>query len=208
MKGFATLPIIIVAVILLAGFFLLGSRFRDMKPPAPPPGGSTETQHQQVGQQRAPNLGAGINKPFYEKDGLYLTHTWPGEKNFSNEETEILVFNESGSSIEVKSFELDYTVEGKVYPHKSETWEKFPSKESWERIEYIIISAQHYQGQPLALARGEKGKLHWHINFGNKPLDGKQKITLKLTLVRDGQTIIIEESFTRDSGEVVSKEEH
>ena len=148
------------------------------------------------------------NEYFYSKDGLSLTHAWPGEGNFSNEETEILLFNESSSNLEVKSFDLTYTVEGKTYPQKSGTWEKFPSKESWEKQEYIMLSPQHYKGEQLLLTPGQKGKLHWHINFGSQPLDGKQTIQLKLTLLKGNETITIDEGFHRDSGTVVSKDEH
>ena len=202
--------IIIGVVILFAGLFLVGSRFRDMKPPdfTQPPKEQHQPTQQQGNQQAKHDLGEGINKPFYEKDGLYLTHTWPGERNFSNEETEILVFNESEDIVEVKSFDLTYSVVGKAYPHKSGTWEKFPSSTSWERSEYIMISKQYYKGEPLDLARGEKGKLHWHINFGKEPLDGKQTVNIKLTLLRDGETVTIDEEFSRNSGKVYSTDQH
>lgn len=197
--------IIIIAVLVSLGvFFIAGSYFKDN----PPQFQKSQPQHQGGSKREEPDLGAGVGKPFYSKDGLYLTHSWPGENNFSNEETEILLFNESSSNVEVKSFDLIYSVEGKTYPHKSGTWEKFPSKTSWDRTEYLNISAQHYQDQLLALARGEKGKLHWHINFDPTPLDGKQTVTVKLILLKDGQTITIGEQFNRDSGTVFSKDEH
>lgn len=198
--------IIIGVVILLIAFFMVGSNFRDKRPDFTQGPSQQEHQKQQGNQQS--NLGAGINEPFYSKDGLYLSHSWPSERNFSAEETEILLFNESDSAIEVKSFDLIYSVEGKVYPHKSGTWEKFPSKESWERQEYVMISKDHYKGQPLILARGEKGKLHWHIQFGSQPLDGKQTVKVKLTLLKGSGTITIDEQFNRASGTVFSKDEH
>jgi hypothetical protein len=99
-------------------------------------------------------------------------------------------------------------VENKTYPHKSGTWEKFPSKTSWEKIEYLNISPQYYKGEPLILEPGQKGKLHWHINFGSQPLDGKQTVQLKLTFLKGNETITIEEKFNRDSGIVVSRDEH
>lgn len=201
MKGFAGLPIIILIVIVLGVFFLVGSYFRENKPQI------NRESNQQGQQQQSFNL-PGVNNPFYNKDGLYLTHSWPSEGSFSAEETEILLFNESADKVEIKSFSIEYLVEGKTYPHKSGTWEKFPSKDNHERIEYINISAQHYQNQPLALARGEKGKLHWHINFGSQPLSGKQTVRVKLTLLKGNQTINIDEQFNRDSGTVVNKEDH
>ena len=152
--------------------------------------------------------GYGRQKPFYSKDGISLQHTWPGEGNFSNEETEILLFNEGSVNLEVKSYDLIYTVEDKTYSHKSGTWEKFPSRESWDKIEYLNISSQYYKGELLSLTPGQKSKLHWHMNFGSQPLDGKQTIQLKLTLLRGRETITIDEQFKRDSGTVVSKDEH
>lgn len=190
MKGIAALPIIIVTIVVLVVFL-------------------TESAVSQPGSnQRTPDLGAGVNKPFYSEGDLYLTHSWPSEGNFSAEETEILLFNEGNSNVEVKSFNLEYQVEGKSYPHKSGTWEKFPTRVSWERAEYLNISPQYYTGQPLTLARGEKGKLHWHIQFGSNPLNGKQAVKVKLTLLKDGQTINIDEEFNRDSGTVFTKENH
>lgn len=183
--------IIIGVIIVVLGIMAFGFFSRGSLPP----------QDQQDYKQSGSN-------PFYFQDDLSLTHSWPGEGNFSNEETEILLFNESNSSIEVKSFDLDYSVEGKTYPHKSGTWEKFPSKTSWERIEYLNISPQYYKNEPLILTSGQKGKLHWHIQFGPNPLDGKQIVTVKLTLIKDDQTININEQFTRSSGTVFSKDEH
>lgn len=207
MKGFAALPIVIGVVVFLGLLWIAGSYLKD-NPPVQRDQSPLSPPHQAESEQTNPDLGAGVSKPFYSKDGLYLTHTWPGAQFFSNEETEILVFNESGSQVEVKSFDLTYSVEGKTYPHKSGTWEKFPRKDNHERIEYINISPQYYQGQPLALAPGQKGKLHWHIQFGSTPLDGKQTVKVKLTLLKDGQTINIDEQFTRNSGTVFSKEGH
>lgn len=195
--------IIIVGVIIALGFFGLRFVQSDHDQPAQNLPGNTQNQ---PSQQSSGVYGSTAS--FYDKDGISLQHYWPSEGNFSAEETEILLFNDSSSNLQVKSFDLTYTVAGKTYPQKSGTWEKFPSKESWEKTEYLNISAQHYQSQPLILAQGEKGKLHWHINFGSQPLDGKQTVTVKLTLLKDNQTIAIDEQFTRDSGTVFSKEDH
>lgn len=203
------LPKVIVGVVLLLiAFFVVGFNLRDKRPDFIQGPSQQKHEQQKTNQQNAPDLGAGVNEPFYSKDGLYLTHTWPIEGNFSAEETEILLLNESDSAVEVKSFDLTYNVEGKTYPHKSGTWEKFPDKVSWERIEYIMISTQYYKGEQLILGPGQKGKLHWHINFGSQPLDGKQTITVRLTLLKGSETIIINEQFTRASGAVFSKNEH
>lgn len=213
-KGVSLILLLIpAALIFLGGAFIIGGKNSGnyQQPGSQGENHSNPSQNSKVFLKQvgdSPGLGAGVNKPFYSQDGLYLTHSWPSEGNFSAEETEILLFNESESNVEVKSFNLEYQVEGKTYPHKSGTWEKFPNRVSWERTEYLNISPNYYKGQPLDLARGEKGKLHWHINFGPTPLDGKQTIKVKLTLLKDGQTINIDEEFNRDSGTVFSKENH
>lgn len=190
---------VIIGIILIIGVLFTWYSFTPKSP---------QTQQTPVESDPSPKAGTNTIKSFYSKGGLSLNHTWPGEEHFSNEETEILIFNESDTKVEVKSFDLTYEVESKIYPQKSGTWEKFPSTSSWDRMEYINISKQHYQNQPLNLAQGEKGKLHWHINFGPQPLSGKQTVTIKITLLKNGQTINIDEQFTRDSGEVFSKDEH
>lgn len=114
--------IIIGVVVIFAGIFAWYAFAPKQSPTsqhAPAESDSVPEQSQQENKQR-------VSNSFYSEDGLSLTHSWPGEGNFSNEETEVLLFNESGSSVEVKSFDLTYTVEGKNYPHKSGTWEKFP----------------------------------------------------------------------------------
>lgn len=188
--------IIIGAVVILLALFA----WYTFAPKQLPSSQHAPEQTQPRNQQQPPT--------FYSKGGLSFTHSWPGEGNFSAEETEILLFNESNSSFEVKSFDLTYSVEGKTYPHKSGTWEKFARKDSPEKIEYLNISPQYYKGEKLLLNPGQKGKLHWHIQFGPNPLDGKQTVAVKLTLLKDGQAININEQFHRDSGTVFSKGEH
>lgn len=152
--------------------------------------------------------GYGFKKPFYEKDGVSLQHYWPGEGSFSSEETEIIVLNEGNAHVQINSFDMTYAIEDKSYPQKSGTWEKFPSKQSWNKIEYLNISPQYYKSEPLILTPGQKGKLHWHIQFGPNPLDGKQTVTVKLILLKDNETITVDEQFNRDSGSVFSKDNH
>lgn len=195
--------IIIVGVILALGFIGFRLIQPDRSQPAQNLPGNTQNQPSQQS-----SGGYGSTASFYDKGGISLQHYWPSEGSFSAEETEVLLFNGNSSNLQVKSFDLTYTVEGKTYPQKSGTWEKFPSKESWEKIEYFNIDERHYQNQPLVLAPGEKGKLHWHIQFGSQPLDGKQTVKVKLTLLKGSETITIDEQFNRDSGTVVSKGEH
>lgn len=203
------LKIIAVLIILAAGFFGLNSLQANIRPQPTGYSPIAEKQPDQQSEHNQPTSGGyGTAAPFYSKDGITLEHYWPGEANFSNEETEVLVFNNSSSKIEVKSFDMEYMVAGKTYPHKSGTWEKFPTTRSWDRIEYLNISPQYYKGEPLILEIGQKGKLHWHINFGSSPLDGKQTVEVKLTFIKNGKTITTNEKLTRDSGTVFSKDGH
>lgn len=183
---------LIIAALLIGLFLVAGTVFK----------GNEKEEYQ------TSSGGYGYREAFWQKEGISLQHYWPGEENFSNEETEILIFNDSNVSIQIKSFSLDYSVEGKVYPHKSGTWEKYPSKTSWEKLEYLNISPQYYKGEQLIVKPGEKGKLHWHILFGPTPMSGKQTVHVKLTLLKKSQTINIDEEFQRDQGEVFSKDEH
>ena len=188
----------VVIIALFAGWNLLQKQSLVNKP---------QLQQNQQGYQEESGR-YGMKQPFYNKDGISLQHYWPGDGSFSNEETEILLFNDSNSNLQVKSFDLTYSVEDKTYPQKSGTWEKFPSKTSWDRIEYINISSQYYKGELLSLTPGQKGKLHWHMQFGPNPLDGKQIVKIQLTLLKNGQTINIDEQFNRGSGTVMSKGNH
>lgn len=202
---------VIFVVIIVAVLGGLGIMFKPGDKAPRQPGESNQypqSLQNQPPQQQSSSGGYGMKKPFYQKGGVSLQHYWPDEGSFSNEETEILLFNDSNSNLQVTSFDLVYTVESKVYPHKSGTWEKFPSRQSWDRIEYININKPHYQGQSLDLARGQKGKLHWHIQFGPNPLDGKQTVKVKLALLKGNETITIDEQFNRASGVVVSKDNH
>lgn len=203
----STQLILVFAVVLVAGLtglFLLNKQRDSLSTPLE----QQNQPRQNKNSSNQPQEGYGFKQPFYDKDGIALQHYWPGDGSFSNEETEILLFNEGASDLQVKSYDLVYSVDGKTYPHKSGTWEKFPSEQSWDRMEYINISPQYYKSEPLILTPGQKGKLHWHINFGSQPLDGKQAVSIKLTLFKDGKSVSIEQSFIRDSGIVVSKGDH
>lgn len=201
------LAVIAIVAVIGFGYTQISKNDKALLPDTEPDHDQPTIQSNQTAKQESSG-GYGMKKPFYSKDGISLQHYWPSEGSFSAEETEILLFNDNSSNLQVKSFDLVYMVEGKTYLQKSGTWEKFATKESWERIEYIMISPQYYKGELLLLTPGQKGKLHWHIQFGSQPLDGKQTVTVKLTLLKDGQAINIDEQFTRLSGTVVSKEDH
>jgi hypothetical protein len=201
-SGFTLVLVLIagIAIVAIVGIGYVSPSYKQLTHEQP-------NQNQTDNQENSPG-GYGMKKPFYQKGGVSLQHYWPGDGSFSNEETEILLLNESSSDLQVKSFDLTYAVEGKIYLQKSGNWEKFPTKQSWDKIEYLNISPQYYKNEPLILEPGQKGKLHWHMNFGSQPLDGKQAVHVKLTLLKGNEAITIDEEFHRDSGTVVSSDEH
>lgn len=207
MKRIFIIIIIITVAVFVGAYFLLQQSVKLL------PSSNLQFRQNEHGESASKHIqqengGYGFKKPFYRQDGISLQHYWPGEASFSNEEAEILLLNESNSNVGVKSFDLTYIVEGKTYPQKSGTWEKFPSKTSWDKIEYLSISSQYYKGELLSLTPGQKGKLHWHIQFGSQPLDGKQIIKLKLMLVKGTEVLRIDEEFHRNAGSVFSSSDH
>lgn len=205
-KGSTQLILVVVVIIVLGlvGFFFLNKQGTSL----PIPAGHQEQPQQSKDNNNQPQEGYGFKQPFYQKNGISLQHYWPGEGSFSAEETEILVVNESDASVAIKSFEMTYFIEGKPYSQKSGTWERFPTKASWDKIEYINISPQYYKNEPLILESGQKGKLHWHINFGPQQLNGKQTVKIILMLLKGSERLTIDEEFNRDSGAVFSKDNH
>lgn len=72
----------------------------------------------------------------------------------------------------------------------SGTWEKFPSRTSWEKMEYINIGQGQYRGT-LTLAPGERGKLHYHLQ------GAPAAVRLRASLAVAGRSTALEESVTR-----------
>jgi hypothetical protein len=72
----------------------------------------------------------------------------------------------------------------------SGTWEKFPSRDNWDRIEYMSIPPSSYQGDSLLVQPGEKAKIHWHLeSIASTNTD--QSVVLDLTVTRGARTEII-----------------
>lgn len=186
-SGFSKIIIVVfVGIVLLGG----GAIFVRNQQPSPiqPNRQQGQNQYQQNQyQQDNQYQGYGFKRPFYSKDGVSFQHYWPGDGSFSNEETEVLVINESTARVQITSFDMSYTIRAQGYSQKSGTWEKFPSKQSWDRIEYLNISPQYYKGEPLILEVGQKGKLHWHLNlFQPPPQRATHAIDIKLSYTVGG----------------------
>ena len=140
------------------------------------------------------------NSVFYEQNGLTLEYYWPldDSSNLSADETEILAYNESDEAIEFVMPQMTFTEGGSPRAQISGTWEKYPSRNSWDRIEYISIPPSLYQGEPLLLQPGEKAKIHWHLE-GITSTDTNQSVALDLTVTTGARTETITQTLVRDS---------
>ena len=140
------------------------------------------------------------NPVFYEQNGLTLEYYWPldDRSNLSADETEILAYNESDAAIEFKMPKVTFMENGTPRAQFSGTWEKFPSRYSWDRIEYIAIPPSLYQGEPLVVHPGEKAKLHWHLERISST-DTNQSVVLDLTVATRGRTETIRQTLVRGS---------
>ena len=109
----------------------------------------------------APNSQRQTQTPvFYGRDGLTLEYYWPldDRSNLSAEETEILAYNESDQAIEFTTPNMTFAENGSPRVLFSGTWEKFPSRDNWDRIEYISIPPSSYQGIPCSCSQEKKQK--------------------------------------------------
>ena len=140
------------------------------------------------------------NPVFYEQNGLTLEYYWPldDRSNLSADETEILAYNDSDEAIEFKTPNIAFTENGSTRVQFSGTWEKFPSRFSWDRIEYISIPPSLYKGEPLLVLPGEKAKIHWHLEPITS-IDNDQSVVLELTVTTGAGTKIITQRLVRGS---------
>ena len=137
---------------------------------------------------------------FYQQDGLTLEYHWPlDDLNYlSAEETQILAYNESDEAIEFIMPQMSFTENGSPRAITSGTWEKFPSRHSWDRIEQIFIPPSSYQGEPLLVQPGEKAKIHWHLERITST-DTNQSVALDLTVTTGARTETITLTLVRHS---------
>ena len=137
---------------------------------------------------------------------MTLDYRWPLDtlRNLSADETEILAYNESGDAIEFLLPKITFTENGVPRLPLSGTWEKFPSRSSWERSEYISIPPSPYQGESLVLLSGEKAKLHWHMEGVSSTETGQVvSIELEVTTGTGAQTIAETLMRNTDQGRAV-----
>lgn len=134
--------------------------------PTPQPATSVEAEKQHLSASLPTDSRVQAeDQAFYSQDGVTLEYYWPIDdgRNLSADETEILAYNESDETIEFVSPKIAFTENGRLRAQFSGTWEKFPSRDSWDRIEYISFLPSPYGGEKLLVYPGEKAKIHWHL---------------------------------------------
>ena len=136
---------------------------------------------------------------FYQQNGLTLEYHWPLDdlNHLSAEETQILAYNESDEAIEFIMPQMSFTENGSPRAITSGTWEKFPFRHSWDRIEQIFLLSS-YQGEPLLVQPGEKAKIHWHLERITST-DTNQSVALDLTVTTGARTETITLTLVRHS---------
>lgn len=174
---------------------------------APPP--VQPATSERAGESKAPAAQPANSKPnsqlkarspvFYDQNGLTLEYYWPLDNQgfLSASETEILAYNKSDEEIEFKSPKITFMENGSQRAQISGTWEKFPSRDSWDRIEYISIPPSPYQGDALLVDPGEKAKIHWHMESVTSA-DTDQSVVLDLTVTTGAGTELITQSILRN----------
>lgn len=141
------------------------------------------------------------SRVFFEKDGLSFEQYWLRDfyaPHMKADETEIQIYNEGSKTVGFKSIKVEYFVDGVKLVEKSGTWEKFPSRTSWEKTQYVNISPAYYKGESLILNPGEKGKIHHHIEAGKDiPSAKDQKVQINLVYTLDDEEVTLEKELVR-----------
>lgn len=185
------------------------------RPPVPDTTAHTEDEHSSPSKltNPAPEMQDSV---FYDRDGLVLEFYWPSDiaGYLSADETEILAYNEGTDTIEFTDPRITFSDGGTPRGQYSGTWEKFPSKSSWDRTEYISIPPSPYQGEPLLVHPGEKVKIHWHLGESTST-DANQTVAVNLTVTAGSRTESIIQTLSRqpelvetenDSGPAIAPE--
>lgn len=142
---------------------------------------------------------------FYNQGGIVLEYYWPFDNNgnLSASETEILAYNETDEVIEFVNPRLTFSEGSITRAQTSGTWEKFPSRASWERSEYIQIPPSPYGGEQLRVLPGEKAKIHWHME-GVSSADTLQTASMILTARTSAGTQVIDRMVQRGTAQASS----
>ncbi len=136
-------------------------------------------------------------KVFFEKGNIQFEHYWPNSGSLGSDESEILVYNEGNVSVQIVSTDMKFIAGGKTYTQYSGTWEKFPSRASWDRIEYTNIQPNYYKGEPLIIQPGQKGKIHYHYQFGGDISQQQQAVKINIVYNHGGKEESIDMELKR-----------
>ena len=134
----------------------------------------------------------------YQQDGVTFEHYFPHTGSLKGDESEILIYNQGNTAVQIMSSDQKFIVAGRTYEQYSGTWEKFPAVQSWERIDYINIHPRYYQTQPLILESGQKGKLHWHYQFAGDIRGKEQAVDIKIAFKVGAQSYTLERRVNRE----------
>ena len=136
----------------------------------------------------------------HRQDGVTFEHYFPNTGSLKGDESEILMYNEGNAVVQVTSSDMKFIVAGRTYEQDSGTWEKFPSIQSWERIEQVNIKPPYYQGQHLILEPGQKGKLHWHYQITGDIRGKEQAVDIDITYSIGAQSYTLKKKVVREEG--------
>jgi hypothetical protein len=159
------------------------------------PGLAPEAEESRA-EENAPALFPG-GTVIHQQDGVTLEHYFPNTGSLKSDESEILIYNRGKAAVQITSSDMKFILDGKTYEQYSGTWEKFPSQQSWERIEYVNIHPRYYAQEPLMLQPGEKGKLHWHYQFEQDIQNKPQAVEIDIIYTLGGEKQIIDQRLTK-----------
>lgn len=134
----------------------------------------------------------------YNQDQVIFEHYWPNTASLKGDESEILVYNEGTAPVQITASDQIFILGNQRYSQYSGTWEKFPSRQSWNRIDYVNINQNYYTGQPLILEPGQKGKLHWHYQFKGDVSTQQQAAEITIAFTRQGKSYSLDKKLARE----------
>lgn len=162
-----------------------------------------------------PNLPPPSPATFHQDGKVIFEHYWPLDPlapHLKADESEMVVYNDGDVNLQITSTDMKFLLDGKSYSQYSGTWEKFSSRTSWERIEYVNIDPSHYKNEPLILQPGQKAKIHYHYKFETDIADKKHAVQINLKYRLNGIEKNIDRKLERTRelyySEMNSGEEH
>ncbi len=191
-KGASTAIILVIALVAVVGIGALYLQQPAVKSDKDMQEQPTHREQEEVPQETSipdtPHQEAPLPTPykpineriFFEKYNVQFEHYWPNSGSLGSDESEILVYNERSQPVQIISTDMAFVADGILYNQYSGTWEKFPSRTSWDRIEYVNIKPNYYKGEPLILQPNQKGKIHYHYQFNGDIMQQQQSVKITI----------------------------